>query len=128
LTIWYTVTERPGGQVAIVVQYVKADTGTRPTEGSYQAALGYRRRVGPDPVARIGVVVPEMAAPDVAGVLFIRDPRHGRRRNHRGGHDHETAAVHGREGADTLGWGPGQRVRGAVGDLDANVADSVAEP
>ena len=26
LTIWYTVTERPGGQVVIVVQYVKADT------------------------------------------------------------------------------------------------------
>jgi hypothetical protein len=26
LTIWYTVTERPDGQVVIVVQYVKADT------------------------------------------------------------------------------------------------------
>jgi hypothetical protein len=26
LTIWYTVTEGPGGQVVIVVQYVKADT------------------------------------------------------------------------------------------------------
>jgi hypothetical protein len=26
LTIWYTVTESPDGQVVIVVQYVKADT------------------------------------------------------------------------------------------------------
>jgi hypothetical protein len=26
LTIWYTVTETPEGQVVIVVQYVKADT------------------------------------------------------------------------------------------------------
>ena len=26
LTIWYTVTESPEGQVVIVVQYVKADT------------------------------------------------------------------------------------------------------
>ena len=26
LTIWYTVTQSPGGQVVIVVQYVKADT------------------------------------------------------------------------------------------------------
>jgi hypothetical protein len=26
LTIWYTVTESPSGQVVIVVQYVKADT------------------------------------------------------------------------------------------------------
>jgi len=26
LTIWYTVTEGPDGQVVIVVQYVKADT------------------------------------------------------------------------------------------------------
>jgi hypothetical protein len=26
LTIWYTVTERPDGQVVIVVQHVKADT------------------------------------------------------------------------------------------------------
>jgi hypothetical protein len=26
LTIWYTVTKSPGGQVVIVVQYVRADT------------------------------------------------------------------------------------------------------
>lgn len=26
LTIWYTVTESPDGQLVIVVQYVKADT------------------------------------------------------------------------------------------------------
>jgi hypothetical protein len=26
LTIWYTVTESPDGQVVIVVQYIKADT------------------------------------------------------------------------------------------------------
>jgi hypothetical protein len=26
LTIWYTVTEHPDGQVVIIVQYIKADT------------------------------------------------------------------------------------------------------
>jgi len=26
LTIWYTVTESPDGQVVIVVQYIKAET------------------------------------------------------------------------------------------------------
>jgi pyruvate, water dikinase len=41
---------------------------------SSEAALAYRRRVGASPAARIGVVVQEMVAADVAGVLFTRDP------------------------------------------------------
>jgi hypothetical protein len=36
--------------------------------------LAYRRRVGASPAARIGVVVQEMVAADVAGVLFTRNP------------------------------------------------------
>jgi pyruvate,water dikinase len=41
---------------------------------SSEAALAYRRRVGAGPAARIGVVVQEMVAADVAGVLFTRNP------------------------------------------------------
>ena len=52
LTIWYTVTESPDGQVVIVVQYVKADTytfgnkGFRPGE-SIHSGPGLARPSGP---------------------------------------------------------------------------------
>jgi pyruvate,water dikinase len=41
---------------------------------SSEAALGYRRRMGVSPEVRIGVVIQEMVAADVAGVLFTRNP------------------------------------------------------
>jgi pyruvate, water dikinase len=41
---------------------------------SSAAVLAYRRRTGARPEARIGVVVQEMVAADVAGVLFTRNP------------------------------------------------------
>ncbi len=42
--------------------------------GSSPSALAYRRRVGDDEAPRMGVVVQRLAAADVAGVMFTRDP------------------------------------------------------
>jgi pyruvate,water dikinase len=39
-----------------------------------ESALAYRRRVGAEGPVRIGVVVQELVAADVAGVLFTRNP------------------------------------------------------
>jgi pyruvate,water dikinase len=41
---------------------------------SSQSALAYRRRVGAEGPVRMGVVVQQLVAADVAGVLFTRDP------------------------------------------------------
>ena len=45
--------------------------------GRDEAALAYRRRMGMADDPRIGVVVQRLVAPDVAGVLFTRDPVSG---------------------------------------------------
>lgn len=42
-----------------------------------EAALAYRERLGIDGVPRTGVVVQRLLAPDVAGVLFTRNPLDG---------------------------------------------------
>ena len=45
--------------------------------GSSESALAYRRRVGMDGRPNVGVVVQRLVFPDVAGVMFTRDPLTG---------------------------------------------------
>ncbi len=42
--------------------------------GRTESAMAYRKRVGADSVVRVGVVIQQLVAADVAGVLFTRNP------------------------------------------------------
>lgn len=67
------------GQHATVLNACGLEAVTEAVEAVWrsawsESALTYRRRVGADETVRIGVVVQQLIAADVAGVLFTRNP------------------------------------------------------